>query len=175
MAPPVRSPPLPAGRQGGGLDLRGPIASIFSYPTIVIFAEGEGIATAKASRGGHAGLHRRPALPALCCCGGRVRATAHPRPQALIEASPDVGGLCFDLRADVRMYYRVGFVHPPCQGSTAALAVPPLLLPLLAAQTALWPTLQAPNEASLAYRELFEEWETKRYCKVGAKEATGPG
>eukprot|EP00887_Chlorella_sp_A99_P003864 scaffold11.g3864.t1 len=34
--------------EGAGLDLRGPIASIFSFPTVVIFAEGYGIATAKA-------------------------------------------------------------------------------------------------------------------------------
>ncbi|PRW60867.1 hypothetical protein C2E21_1253 [Chlorella sorokiniana] len=33
---------------GAGLQLRGPIAAVFRYPTIVMFAEGAGIATAKA-------------------------------------------------------------------------------------------------------------------------------
>ncbi len=46
---------------------------IFGYPTLVIFAEGRGIATAR----------------------------------ALIEAEPDVGGLSFKMRSDVRLYYRV--------------------------------------------------------------------
>lgn len=34
--------------QGGGLPLRGPIRAIYSYPTIVIFCEGLGIAAARA-------------------------------------------------------------------------------------------------------------------------------
>ncbi|GAB4814665.1 hypothetical protein N2152v2_001711 [Parachlorella kessleri] len=58
--------------KGGGLKLRGTISGIWQYPTIVIFCEGEGIATAR----------------------------------ALIEATPEVGGLNFGLRSDVRMYYK---------------------------------------------------------------------
>lgn len=58
--------------QGTGMDLRGPIIGIYTYPTIVIFCEGLGIAAAR----------------------------------ALIEARPEVGGLNFGLRTDVRMYYR---------------------------------------------------------------------
>lgn len=34
--------------QGGGLELRGPIAGVFAFPTVVIFVEGDGIATARA-------------------------------------------------------------------------------------------------------------------------------
>lgn len=34
--------------QGGGLQLRGPIAAVFRYPTVVLFCEGEGIAAAAA-------------------------------------------------------------------------------------------------------------------------------
>lgn len=34
--------------QGSGMDLRGPIISIYTFPTIVIFCEGRGIAAAKA-------------------------------------------------------------------------------------------------------------------------------
>ena len=34
--------------QGGGVDLRGPLIAIYSFPTVVIFCEGLGIATAKA-------------------------------------------------------------------------------------------------------------------------------
>ena len=37
--------------QGAGINLRGPIASIFTFPTIIIFAEGYGIATAKVGLG----------------------------------------------------------------------------------------------------------------------------
>ena len=59
--------------QGAGLDLRGPIFGIYNYPTIVIFAEGRGIANAR----------------------------------ALIEAGPEERGLSFELRQDVRLYYRV--------------------------------------------------------------------
>ena len=59
--------------QGSGLDLRGPIQSLFAYPTLIIFCEGQGIATAK----------------------------------ALIEATSNTGGLLFNLRSEVRMYYRV--------------------------------------------------------------------
>ncbi|KAK9817158.1 hypothetical protein WJX72_010528 [[Myrmecia] bisecta] len=58
--------------KGNGIDLRGAIAGIYAYPTIVIFCEGRGIADAR----------------------------------ALIEATPDVGGLSFNNRQDVRMYYR---------------------------------------------------------------------
>ena len=59
--------------QGSGLDLRGPIQSFFAYPTLIIFCEGQGIATAK----------------------------------ALIEATSNSGGLLFNMRSEVRMYYRV--------------------------------------------------------------------
>eukprot|EP00891_Asterochloris_glomerata_P006684 jgi/Astpho2/6684/e_gw1.00101.62.1_t len=59
--------------KGSGLDLRGPIQSFFAYPTLIIFCEGQGIATAK----------------------------------ALIEATPNSGGLLFNMRSEVRMYYRV--------------------------------------------------------------------
>ena len=34
--------------QGAGMDLRAPIAAMYQFPTIVIFCEGQGIATAKA-------------------------------------------------------------------------------------------------------------------------------
>ena len=34
--------------QGAGIDLRGPLIGIYSFPTVVIFCEGLGIATAKA-------------------------------------------------------------------------------------------------------------------------------
>lgn len=34
--------------QGAGMDLRGPILAMYQFPTIVIFCEGQGIATAKA-------------------------------------------------------------------------------------------------------------------------------
>ena len=34
--------------QGGGMPLKGPIRSIYSFPTIVIFCEGLGIAAARA-------------------------------------------------------------------------------------------------------------------------------
>ena len=57
--------------QGTGLDLRA-MHGIYTHPTIVIFCEGRGIATA---------------------C-------------ALIQAPPDGGGLNFEYRQDVRMYYR---------------------------------------------------------------------
>ena len=39
---------LVPGVQGGGTPLRGPVRSIYSVPTIVIFCEGLGIATARA-------------------------------------------------------------------------------------------------------------------------------
>ena len=34
--------------QGAGMDLRGPILAMYQFPTLVIFCEGQGIATAKA-------------------------------------------------------------------------------------------------------------------------------
>ena len=34
--------------QGAGMNLRGPIVAMYQFPTIVIFCEGQGIATAKA-------------------------------------------------------------------------------------------------------------------------------
>ena len=34
--------------QGAGMDLRGPLVAMYQFPTIVIFCEGRGIATAKA-------------------------------------------------------------------------------------------------------------------------------
>lgn len=57
---------------GAGLNLRTPLVSIFAFRTVIVMAEGAGIATAK----------------------------------ALIEATPDVGGLNFPLREGVRLYYR---------------------------------------------------------------------
>ncbi len=72
--PPLPAPPLPSpGVQGGGIKLRGPVSGIWQYPTLVIFCEGDGIATAK----------------------------------ALIETTPEMGGLNLNMRSDVRMYYRV--------------------------------------------------------------------
>ena len=41
---PTASMPL----QGAGMDLRGPLVAMYQFPTIVIFCEGAGIATAKA-------------------------------------------------------------------------------------------------------------------------------
>ena len=58
---------------GTGFSLRGPLAAIFLYPTIVIFCETPaGLAAAR----------------------------------ALAAATTDVGGLSFNLRKEVRMYYR---------------------------------------------------------------------
>lgn len=75
--------------QGAGLNLRTPLVSIFAFRTVIILADGAGIATAK----------------------------------ALIEATPDVGGLNFPLRESVRLYYRVGHLsqwHPALTPSVIA-------------------------------------------------------
>lgn len=38
---------FPEPLQGAGMDLRGPVLGVYRYPTIVMFCEGRGIATAR--------------------------------------------------------------------------------------------------------------------------------
>lgn len=118
--------------QGSGLALRGPISAVFRYPTVVMFCEvrawqgtgGCGLAASSlkslrpcicryASRMRMIGLHGQRAttpcarLTHAGCRLPRAQGGGIAAAKALIEATPDQGGLSFRRRGDVRMYYRV--------------------------------------------------------------------
>jgi hypothetical protein len=74
-----------------------------------VFEVGPFAGTGLDLRGPAAAIFQRPTL-VLFCEGVEGIAAA----RALVEASPEVGGLSFRMRQDVRMYYRVS--HPEPRG-----------------------------------------------------------
>ena len=155
------SPPLLAW-QGGGLQLRGPVSGVFLYPTVILFAEGAaGIATAKAliqatSHAGGLSFKRRTDVRMYYRVGAAAAAAAAATAasQCCSLYAPCfewVAVLCLALSSLLLSPTQSAHAHPCTHRCPAAPPPPPPCPPFP-------PPPQAPNEASLCYREQYDEW-----------------
>ena len=130
--------------QGTGLNLRGAIQAIFQYPVLVIFAEGRGIAAARAlieSTADVGGLN----------FGYRkdVRLYYRVRIYPSLSSLPPVPLIAF---SGCLWHVAACPCWGPVHGSQPA--------------TSTECTVQAPNQQSFCYKDCFETWETEHQCKV---------
>lgn len=129
----------PFSPQGSGLDLRGSLLGIFQHPTVVIFAQGSGIATAKALL-----------LASSDVCGLNLRMRTGEK-----RLYYRVGRGGYRLRPMGHQQVEAGRA---AQGTWMSKAEPPASpFPL---------TRQARTQAALTYAEEYEAWEEATGVKV---------